>query len=83
MPLHGEGARSREAPEVIAATGGRTAASVAAGGHGITALDWTHLTSHASTLDPGLTRLAAGAPDAPNTPHTASELVSAEMGRMR
>lgn len=36
------------------------AASVAAGGHGITALDWTHLTVIASTLDPDLTRLAAG-----------------------
>ncbi len=36
------------------------AASVSAGGHGVTALDWTHLTTNASTLDPGLIRLAAG-----------------------
>lgn len=36
------------------------AASVAAGAHGIAALDWTYLTANASTLDPDLTRLAAG-----------------------
>lgn len=36
------------------------AASIAAGGHGITALDWTHLTTNASTLDPSVMRLAAG-----------------------
>ncbi len=36
------------------------AASVAAGAHDITALDWTYLSSHASTLDPGLMRLAIG-----------------------
>jgi hydrogenase-4 component F len=36
------------------------AASVAAGGHGITALDWTHLTATASSLNPDLIRLAAG-----------------------
>lgn len=36
------------------------AASVAAGAHGITALDWTYLTAHASTLDPSLMRLASG-----------------------
>jgi len=36
------------------------AASIAAGGHGITALDWTHLNASASTLDPGLMRLATG-----------------------
>lgn len=36
------------------------AASVAAGGHGITALDWTHLTTNTSTLDPDVMRLAAG-----------------------
>lgn len=36
------------------------AASVAAGGHGITALNWTHLAANASTLDPDLIRLAAG-----------------------
>lgn len=36
------------------------AASVAAGGHGISALDWTHLTAAASTLDTSAMRLAAG-----------------------
>ncbi len=36
------------------------AAAVAAGAHGTTALNWTHLTSHAAGLDPDLTRLAAG-----------------------
>jgi hydrogenase-4 component F len=36
------------------------AASVAAGGHGITALDWTHLAAAASSLDPALTKLATG-----------------------
>lgn len=36
------------------------AASVAAGAHGITALNWTQLTAHASTLDSSLMRLAAG-----------------------
>jgi len=36
------------------------AASVAAGGHGITALNWTHLTTSAHTLDPALIRLATG-----------------------
>jgi hydrogenase-4 component F len=36
------------------------AASVAAGGSGITALNWTHLTATASTLDPSLMRLATG-----------------------
>jgi hydrogenase-4 component F len=36
------------------------AASVAAGAHGITALNWTYLSAHASGLDPGLTQLAAG-----------------------
>jgi hydrogenase-4 component F len=36
------------------------AASVAAGASGAAALDWTHLAANASTLDPGLVRLAAG-----------------------
>jgi hydrogenase-4 component F len=36
------------------------AASVAAGADGIEALNWTYLSSHASTLDPGLMRLAIG-----------------------
>jgi hydrogenase-4 component F len=36
------------------------AASVAAGGHGITALNWTHLATAAPSLDPALTRLATG-----------------------
>ena len=36
------------------------AAAVAAGAHGVTALDWTHLTAHADQLDPALMRLAAG-----------------------
>jgi hydrogenase-4 component F len=36
------------------------AASVAAGGSGITALNWTHLSAAASTLDPSLMRLATG-----------------------
>ncbi|HWB35171.1 MAG TPA: proton-conducting transporter membrane subunit, partial [Rugosimonospora sp.] len=36
------------------------AASVAAGGHGFTALDWTYLSATAPHLDPALTRLAAG-----------------------
>jgi hydrogenase-4 component F len=36
------------------------AASVAAGGHGITALDWTHLAAAAPSLDPALTKLATG-----------------------
>jgi hydrogenase-4 component F len=36
------------------------AASVAAGARGVTALDWTHLTATASTLDPSLMRLATG-----------------------
>lgn len=35
-------------------------ASVAAGGPGITALNWTHLTAQASALDPALMRLATG-----------------------
>jgi hydrogenase-4 component F len=36
------------------------AASVAAGGHGVTALSWTHLASSAHSLDPALTKLATG-----------------------
>jgi hydrogenase-4 component F len=36
------------------------AASVSAGGQGFTALDWTHLSASASTLDPSLMRLAIG-----------------------
>jgi hydrogenase-4 component F len=36
------------------------AASVAAGADGATALNWTHLTARATTLDPALMRLAAG-----------------------
>lgn len=36
------------------------AASVAAGGHGITALDWTHLSTAAPGLNHDLMRLAAG-----------------------
>jgi hydrogenase-4 component F len=36
------------------------AASVAAGGSGIAALNWTHLSATASTLDPSLMRLATG-----------------------
>jgi hydrogenase-4 component F len=36
------------------------AAAVAAGAHGTTALNWTHLAAHAAGLDPDLTRLAAG-----------------------
>jgi hydrogenase-4 component F len=36
------------------------AASVAAGGHGITALSWTHLAASAPSLDPALTKLATG-----------------------
>ncbi|MEU5943511.1 proton-conducting transporter membrane subunit [Micromonospora sp. NPDC047548] len=36
------------------------ATAVAAGAHGTTALNWTHLATHAAGLDPDLTRLAAG-----------------------
>ncbi|GFJ96645.1 hypothetical protein Prum_102870 [Phytohabitans rumicis] len=36
------------------------ATAVAAGAHGTTALNWTHLTSHTAGLDPDLTRLAMG-----------------------
>ncbi|RQX09260.1 proton-conducting transporter membrane subunit, partial [Micromonospora inaquosa] len=36
------------------------AASVAAGAHGTAALNWTHLAAHTASLDPDLTRLAAG-----------------------
>ncbi|MFR9779477.1 proton-conducting transporter membrane subunit [Micromonospora sp. MS34] len=36
------------------------AAAVAAGAHGSAALNWTHLTSQAASLDPDLMRLAAG-----------------------
>jgi hydrogenase-4 component F len=36
------------------------AAAVATGAHGFSALDWTYLRVHASELDPGLIRLAAG-----------------------
>jgi len=36
------------------------AAAVAAGSHGLQALDWTHLTAQARSLDPDLMRLATG-----------------------
>jgi len=36
------------------------AAAVGAGAHGITALDWSHLSTTADSLDPALMRLAAG-----------------------
>ncbi|HCT77436.1 MAG TPA: hydrogenase [Micromonosporaceae bacterium] len=36
------------------------AASVSAGAHGVTALNWTHLTAQSATLNPDLMRLAAG-----------------------
>jgi hydrogenase-4 component F len=36
------------------------AAALHAGGHGTGALDWTFLAAHASRLDPGVIRLAAG-----------------------
>lgn len=36
------------------------AAAVHAGAHGITALNWTYLSTHAAELDPSLIRLAAG-----------------------
>jgi hydrogenase-4 component F len=36
------------------------ATAVAEGAHGLTALNWTYLTTHGADLDPGVMRLAAG-----------------------